>query len=181
MGLAAENSHDWSKVHPVIHIEFSVGNFRDRESLRLSLMDAVERNEKRLGVVAESPEPALRFAQLIREVAEKYKAKTVILIDEYDKPILDNIDQPEMAVLAREELKALYSAIKGNDASIRFAFLTGVTKFSRVSVFSGINNIEDITLAPEFATICGYTQHDLETVFPSWSSCSNSSNFSCPT
>ncbi len=91
--------------------------------------------------------------------------QVVILIDEYDKPILDNMDQPEMAVLACEELKALYSGIKSNDAHIRFAFLTGVTKFSRVSVFSGINNIEDISLTPAFATICGYTQNDLETVF----------------
>ncbi len=163
--LAAEHTHDWSKTHPVIHIEFTEGNFRNEESLRLSIINAINENEKRLGVSAESPEPAIRFPQLIRETAKKYNANVVILIDEYDKPILDNMDQPEMAILAREELKALYSAIKGNDAHIRFAFLTGVTKFSRVSVFSGINNVVDISLKPEFGTICGYTQNDLETLF----------------
>ncbi len=164
-GLAAEKSHDWSKSYPVIRIDFSEGNFRIPENLHESLKAVIRRNEKRLNTAAEDLVPALRFGQLIREVCEKYDSQVVILIDEYDKPILDNMDQPEMAVLAREELKALYSAIKGNDACIRFAFLTGVTKFSRVSVFSGINNIEDISLAPEFATVCGYTQHDLETVF----------------
>ncbi len=163
--MAAENTYDWSNTYPVIKIDFSEGNFRNSDALRLSLMSAIMENEKRLGVCAESPEPALRFAQLIREAARKNESKVVILIDEYDKPILDNMDQSEMAVLAREELKALYSGIKSNDAHIRFAFLTGVTKFSRMSVFSGINNIEDISLAPEFATICGYTQNDLETVF----------------
>ncbi len=164
-GLAAEHTHDWSTTYPVIKIEFSEGNFRNRDALRLSLMSAIMENEKRLGVCAESPEPVLRFAQLIRGVARKNETRVVILIDEYDKPILDNMDQPEMAVLAQEELKALYSGIKSNDAHIRFAFLTGVTKFSRVSVFSGINNIVDISLMPQFGTVCGYTQNDLETVF----------------
>ncbi len=164
-GLAAEKSHDWSKNYPVIRIEFSEGNFRNRDSLRLSIISAVIENEKRLGVCAESPEPALRFAQLIRETARKYNTRAVVLIDEYDKPILDNIDHPEMAVLAREELKSLYSAVKGNDAHIRFAFLTGVTKFSKVSIFSGINTLVDISLEKLYGTICGYTRHDLETVF----------------
>ena len=87
------------------------------------------------------------------------------LIDESNKPILDNIDSRDMAKEARDSLRDLYSSIKSNDAHIRFAFLTGVSKFSKVSIFSGINNIEDITLTPEFSTICGYTQKDLDTVF----------------
>ncbi|PIE66606.1 MAG: hypothetical protein CSA26_00115 [Desulfobacterales bacterium] len=165
IGLAAETSHDWSRTYPVIKVEFSEGNFRSKEALRLSIMSAIMENEKRLGVCAKSPEPSLRFPQLIREAARKNKTQVVILIDEYDKPILDNMDQPEMAVLAREELKALYSGIKSNDAHIRFTFLTGVTKFFKVSVFSGINNIVDISLEKPYGTICGYTQNDLETVF----------------
>ncbi len=120
-GLAAEKSHDWSKSYPVIRIDFSEGNFRIPENLHESLKAVIRRNEKRLNTAAEDLVPALRFGQLIREVCEKYDSQVVILIDEYDKPILDNMDQPEMAVLAREELKALYSAIKGNDACIRFA------------------------------------------------------------
>ncbi|PIE65710.1 MAG: hypothetical protein CSA26_02570, partial [Desulfobacterales bacterium] len=90
-GLAAEKTHDWSKTYPVIRIDFSEGSFRNEKSLHLSIMHAVLENEKRLGVSVQSPEPALRFGQLIREVSRKYEAQVVILIDEYDKPILDNI------------------------------------------------------------------------------------------
>ncbi len=164
-GLAAEKKHDWSKSYPVIKISFGAGDFRTQADLRERILFLLEDNENRLDVTGQSRSPANRFDFLIKETYKHYQEKVVILIDEYDKPILDNIDQPEMAVFARETLKAFYSVIKDNDAHIRFAFLTGVTKFSRVSVFSGINNIEDISLAPEFATICGYTQHDLETVF----------------
>ncbi len=164
-GLASDKTHDWSKTYPVIKISFGRGNFRSPETLQVAILEELRDNENRLGVNCDIPVVSTRFSRIIKSVHEKYKQPVVILIDEYDKPILDNIDQPEMAALAREELKAFYSAIKENDAYIRFAFLTGVTKFSRVSVFSGINNIEDISLAPEFATVCGYTQHDLETVF----------------
>ncbi len=164
--LAAENTHDWSKSWSVIKISLGGGNFRTREDLNERLLFLLENNEKRLlGITGQSCFPANRFDSLIKETWKQHQGQVVILIDEYDKPILDNIDQPEMAAFARETLKAFYSVIKDNDSHIRFAFLTGVTKFSRVSVFSGLNNIEDITLAPEFATICGYTQQDLETVF----------------
>ncbi len=164
-GLAAENSHDWSKTYPVIKIAFSGGNFRSMERFLNNISMVLRKNEQRLGVTCTTSSPDTFFSELIQNTAQKFGQPVVILIDEYDKPILDNIDQPEMAALAREELKALYSVIKGNDAHIRFAFLTGVTKFSRVSIFSGINNIVDISLKPQFGTICGYTQHDLETVF----------------
>ncbi len=188
-GLAAEKTHDWSKTYPVIRINFAEGSFRNLESLHRSVMNTLMENEKHLGISTEdlrsslvssighfwnmltrrnpakSQEPSLRFAQLIRDVAKKYGSQVVILIDEYDKPILDNIDSPKMRQEARDTLRDFYSSIKSNDAHIRFAFLTGVSKFSKVSVFSGINNIEDISLAPQFATVCGYTQNDLETVF----------------
>lgn len=87
------------------------------------------------------------------------------LVDEYDKPILDNIDNPELAVAIREELKNYYSIIKDSDPYIRFVFITGVSKFSKVSLFSGLNNLEDITLIEPYSAICGYTQNDLTTVF----------------
>jgi hypothetical protein len=89
----------------------------------------------------------------------------VVLVDEYDKPILDNIDHPERAAEIREGLKNLYSVLKAQDAHLRFVFMTGVTKFSKVSLFSGLNQLNDITLAPRFATLCGYTQQDLESTF----------------
>ncbi len=164
-GLAAYKAYDWEQKYPVINISFAGGNFRTLEMLRLTILEELRDNEKRLGVSCDIEAVSSRFSRIIKAAHEAYGQPVVILIDEYDKPILDNIDQPEMALEAREELKAFYSVIKRNDEYIRFAFLTGVTKFSRVSVFSGINNIVDISLNPSFATICGYTQHDLETVF----------------
>ncbi len=164
-GLAAEKNYDWSRTYPVIKISFGGGNFRSEEGLLENLSLILKRNKDRLGIECTTASPDTCFTELIQNAAQQLNQPVVILIDEYDKPILDNIDQPKMAAFARETLKAFYSVIKDNDAHLRFAFLTGVTKFSKVSVFSGINNIEDISLAPKFATICGYTQNDLETVF----------------
>ncbi len=164
-GLAAEKRHDWSKTYPVINISFAAGDFYTPEGLLERIALLLEENEERLGIPCRELSPANRFDRLIRKSCKHYQKQVVVLIDEYDKPILDNIDQPEMARLAQTILRAFYSVIKNNDAHIQFAFLTGVTKFSRVSVFSGINNIVDISLNPLFATVCGYTQHDLEAVF----------------
>ncbi len=164
-GLIAANTHDWSKSYPVIKISFGGGNFRSREGLLENLSLILKRNKNRLGITCITASPDTCFAELIQNAAQQFNQPVVILIDEYDKPILDNIDQPEMAAFARETLKAFYAVIKDNDAHIRFAFLTGVTKFSKVSVFSGINNIVDISLEKPYGTICGYTQQDLETVF----------------
>ncbi len=164
-GLIAETSYDWPKSYPVIKISFGGGNFRSMERLQNNMSIRLRENEQRLGITCSTTDLNTYFAELIQNAAQKFGQPVVILIDEYDKPILDNIDQPGMAALAREELKALYSVIKDNDAHIRFAFLTGVTKSSKVSVFSGINNIVDISLMSQFGTVCGYTQHDMETVF----------------
>ncbi len=89
----------------------------------------------------------------------------VILIDEYDKPILDNIENSEVARGMRDVLKDFYSVIKGSDKYIKLVFITGVSKFSKVSLFSGLNNLNDITLDKRYSTICGYTQNDIETTF----------------
>ncbi|WP_035235596.1 ATP-binding protein [Desulfobacter vibrioformis] len=164
-GLAADTAHNWSKKHPVIKISFGGGNFRSMEMVQISIRETLWDNERRLGVSCGISAVSAGFGRLIKAVKEQYGQPVVILIDEYDKPILDNIDQPQIALEVREELKAFYSVIKDNDAHIRFAFLTGVSKFPKVSIFSGINNIEDISLTPEFSAICGYTQKDLETVF----------------
>ncbi len=164
-GLAAETKHDWRVNYPVIPISFGGGNFRSKERLHNNLAMILEENAKRLSIQCKAASPDTFFAELICKSKEKYGQSAVILIDEYDKPILDNIDQPEMAAYAREELKALYSVIKNSDANIRFAFLTGVSKFSKVSIFSGINNIVDISLNEKYSSICGYTKEDLHNVF----------------
>ncbi|GIV43450.1 MAG: hypothetical protein KatS3mg035_0573 [Bacteroidia bacterium] len=101
------------------------------------------------------------FREIILELHKKYQQKVVILIDEYDKPILDCITDHETAKANREILKGFYSVIKGADEYLRFVFLTGVSKFSKTSLFSGLNNLEDITLSKKYANICGYTHDDL--------------------
>ncbi|WP_185971245.1 AAA family ATPase, partial [Tepidimonas ignava] len=124
-------------------------------------------NAKALGV--ELPDtghdPHIRFHELITRAAEANGQQAVVLVDEYDKPILDNLEAPEVARAMREGLRNLYSVIKGRDADVRFAMLTGVSKFSKVSIFSGLNNLNDITLDDRYGTLCGYTEEDLDTVF----------------
>ena len=105
------------------------------------------------------------FGELIRAAAEKYGQRAVVLVDEYDKPILDNLHRPEVATQMRAGLRNFYSVIKDSDAFLQFAFLTGVSKFSPVSIFFGLNNLTDITLSAAYATICGYTEADLDAVF----------------
>ncbi|AJF08076.1 hypothetical protein GSUB_14775 [Geoalkalibacter subterraneus] len=164
-GLDIEDKWDWQTRYPVIKISFG-GVARSLEDMKQDVGNILEENQRRLGLSCKNPQDIGGcFKQLIWEAQQKYGQKVVILVDEYDKLIVDNLDQIEVAKQGREVLKDLYSIIKDSDEYIRFAFLTGVSKFSKVSVFSGLNNLEDISLNPDYATLCGYTQHDLETVF----------------
>jgi len=152
--------------YPIIYISFAAGDVKNKEEILDKWDEILELNEEALGISCHSKIYDRRcFSKLIKEAYEKYGQKVVILIDEYDKPILDNIENTEVAREAREILKNFYSVIKGADEYLKFVFITGVSKFSKVSLFSGLNNIEDITLNPKYATICGYTQNDVETVF----------------
>ena len=164
-GLWIEDKWDFSRKYPVIKIDFGEGVSKSREELRKKIDETLKINQEQLGVKCEFETISGRFREIITKSAKKYNQRTVILIDEYDKPILDNIEEPVIAQEMREELKNLYSVLKSTDAYIKFVMLTGVSKFSKVSLFSGLNNLWDITLDERFATICGYTQDDLETVF----------------
>jgi len=163
-GLYIEDKWNWEEKYPVIKISF--GGNRDTDELKRVIFDNLRYNQKKLNIEChEIDDYALCFKQLIEESYEKYQKPVVILIDEYDKPILDNLDQMEVAHECREILKRLYTQIKESDRYIKFAFLTGVSKFTKASIFSGLNNLEDISLTPKFGTICGYTQNDIETSF----------------
>src|SRR3989338_6327074 len=107
----------------------------------------------------------VKFSGLIEALYEKFNQKVVVLVDEYDKPILDNIKHTENAAYARGLLKSLYSVIKDADQYLKFVFLTGVSKFSKAGLFSGLNNLYDITIDVRYSDICGYTQADLEREF----------------
>ena len=164
-GLLIEEQWNWEVKYPVIKISFS-GGIDSRETLRKNLFYILNDNQKRLGILCdEKEEPNQCFAELIEKACEKYHQKVVILIDEYDKPILDNIENIPEALLIRNGMRNFYTKIKENDRYLRFAFLTGVSKFAKVSIFSGLNNLEDISLNPDYGNICGYTQLDLDTTF----------------
>lgn len=165
-GLFIEDQWDWSVRYPIIHISFGQGVVKNRAELDQRIAHLLRHNQKRLELTCpQSPDLAGWFADLIEEAHERHGQPVVVLVDEYDKPILDNIIEPETARQMREGLKNLYSVVKESDAHIRFVFLTGVSKFSQVSLFSGLNNLEDITLRADCSAICGYTDQDLDTVF----------------
>jgi hypothetical protein len=164
-GLYIYDKWDWDTTYPVINLSFS-GVARDLESMHRIIGSIMKYNQENLGIQCEYPESGgVCLEEMIRKAYHKYGQKVVILVDEYDKLIIDNLDQLEIAKEGREVLRDLYNTIKGSDRYLKFAFLTGVSKFSKVSIFSGLNNLKDITIDKRFATICGYTQHDLETVF----------------
>ena len=163
-GLYIYDKYDF-KEYPVIKISFSGGVY-NKEDLNEHLLHVMKINQENLGIECENQTNAsICFSELIIQANKKYKSKVVVLIDEYDKPILDNITNPESAGEIRNSLRDFYTRIKDSDRYLKFAFLTGVSKFTKTSIFSGLNNITDITLNPRYGNICGYTQKDIETLF----------------
>ena len=168
-GLAAETRWDWDKKYPVIRVSFSDGVLRNRAELDQRIGDILRQNR----VILTAPLPpglpatdlAGNFSDLIRQAHQKTGQRAVVLIDEYDKPIMDNITHSAAALEMREGLKNLYSVLKGSDEHLKFVFLTGVSKFSKVSLFSGLNNLKDITLDARYSALCGYTDADVDAVF----------------
>ena len=163
--LAIHEQWDWSVRHPVLRLDFSRGNFKEPGRLQEDVMAQLDAVERREGVGSDYTGASARFSHLLEVLHERSGQRVVVLIDEYDKPILDALETPEVARANRDYLHGLYSTIKFGDAHIKFSFLTGVSKFSKVSLFSGLNNLIDITLDPQYSAICGYTEADLDAVF----------------
>ena len=163
--LAIHGHWDWSVRHPVLRLDFGGGDFEQPDWLSEDLTLQLEAIEKSAGIAAGSGSAPARFRRLIAELHERTGRRVVVLVDEYDKPVLDALGTPEVARANRSFLRGLYSVIKSSDAHIKFTLLTGVSKFSKVSLFSGLNNLMDITLDPCYSSICGYTDADLEAVF----------------
>ena len=164
-GLYIYDHWDWSVRYPVIRLSFGSGNFKESGDLQANLLDQLAAIERRTGVVVEAETVPGRFAYLIEALHDRAGQSVAVLVDEYDKPILDALEVPEVARANRDFLRGLYATIKDSDAYIKFTFLTGVSKFSKVSLFSGLNNLKDITLDARYSAICGYTDADLDTVF----------------
>ncbi|MXX37278.1 MAG: ATP-binding protein [Gemmatimonadetes bacterium] len=164
-GLYIHDRWDWSVRHPVLRLSFGSGNFKEPGYVEATLMEQLAAIERRAGVVSEYSTAPGRFAFLLEALHDQAGQPVAVLIDEYDKPILDALDLPDIARANRDFLRGLYAVIKDCDAHVRFTFITGVSKFSKVSLFSGLNNLKDITLDPRYSALCGYTEADLDTVF----------------
>ncbi|WP_151669497.1 ATP-binding protein [Nitrincola schmidtii] len=164
-GLHIEDKWNWDINHPVIRLSFGSGVFQTREQLDESIRELLNAEKNRLCITFENTSISGQFRELIRKAHLQSSNPVVVLIDEYDKPILDNIQDSDKARELREGLKNLYSVLKDADADLQFVMLTGVSKFSKVSLFSGLNNLNDITIDAPYSAICGYTDDDIDHTF----------------
>lgn len=164
-GLYLEQHWDWNRCYPVLRFDFGDGVLTNRALLDLTLQDQLRLNHERHGLTWREEPIHIGLARLVRGLREAVGQPVVLLVDEYDKPILDNLETPERAQVMREGLRNFYSVIKGLDPHLKFVLLTGVSKFSKVSLFSGLNNLKDITLDTRYATVCGYTHDELIATF----------------
>lgn len=164
-GLYLENNWDWSKAYPIIHISFSGDNFGIDGVLDIRINSELQDVASLYGIKLERTTNGAKLGELISKLHQKTGMPAVILVDEYDKGILDAIDNTELAIKNREILKGFYRVIKEHDADLKFVFVTGVTKFAKAGIFSQLNNLNDITFNNSYADICGYTQNDIETAF----------------
>ena len=165
VGLEAYDQWDWSVRYPVVKLSFGSGDFKDSDSLQTNVQEQLLDLEIDSGVECRHQSAAGRLRHLIRTLHRQTGRQVAVLVDEYDKPILDALGDPVNARANRDFLRGFYAVIKDCAEHVRFAFLTGVSKFSKVSLFSGLNNLNDITLDQRFAGICGYTEGDLDKVF----------------
>ena len=165
-GLAMETLEKEWKEYPVLHLDLSGASYTSREVLDSKLANALDIWERQYDIQKRYSAASVRFANVIDAACEATGQQTVILIDEYDKPIIDNLDDPELQEYYRSALQGFYSVLKSKDGQIRFGFLTGVTKIGKMSVFSGLNNLNDISMESGYADICGISEDDLHKYFP---------------
>ena len=164
-GLAVEKMEkDWTK-YPILHLDLNSREYKDESSLEAELNRHLEKWEKQYGSEYKDRASEERFIHVIEHAYEQTGQRVVILVDEYDKPLLQAIGNEPLQNAYRSKLKAFYSVLKTLDAKIRFAFLTGVTKFGKVSVFSDLNNLEDLSMLPQYSTVCGISEDELRVNF----------------
>ena len=164
-GLYLENNWDFDKTYPVLSFSLGRGRVNSLEELNTNILSMLDGQAEKHAISCKNELVANRFAELVQGLYAKTKQRVVILIDEYDKPILDNLEDEQKAAEMRDGLKNFYSVLKDSDQYIKFCFITGVSKFSRVSIFSDLNNLKDISLDSRMGAICGYTQSELENTF----------------
>ena len=165
VGLAMETLETEWKEYPVLHLDLNAENYNSVESLERILNEHLCFWENKYGASESEKSLSLRFKGVIRRANEQTGHRTVVLIDEYDKPLLQTIGNDELQDQYKNILKAFYGVLKSADAHLRFVFLTGVTKFGQVSVFSDLNQLKDISMDARYATICGITDKELRRDF----------------
>ena len=159
--LAAAQGRDAWQEHPVLFLKLSDNNNKIPGALEINLNDQLAGWEKLYGTEPSEQDLATRFRGIIRRACEQEGRQVVLLIDEYDKPLIDTLGDPELHTKIKNTLHGFYSVIKGSSEYLRFVFLTGVTRFSKVGIFSGLNNLEDLSMRSAYAGICGITQTEL--------------------
>ena len=164
-GLALEQlEKDWTE-YPVLHLDLNGSKYMNPGDLDDILNMHIERWESEYGVTTRYKTLSVRFQAVIEAAYEKTGRQVIILIDEYDKPIVNNIANQELTDYYRSVLQGFYSVLKAKDGQIRFGFLTGVSKIGKLSVFSGLNNLTDISMETEYSDICGISERDLHNYF----------------
>ena len=165
-GLYIHDHWDWSIRHPVLRLDFSSGTYQGPDDLREEMAAQLNALEEEEEIIPRADDTApARFRRLMKVLHERTGQRVAVLVDEYDKPILDALEVSEVARANRDYLFGLYATIKDSDAHIWFSLLTGVHKFTMAGPFSGLNNLIDITLDSRYSAICGYTDADLDSVF----------------
>ena len=164
-GLAIEDlEKDWVE-YPVLHLDLNGSKYMYPEDLVAVLTRHLDSWEKEYGIISRYSDLESRFVDIIDTVCEKTGRQVVVLIDEYDKPIVNNLGNEVLADYYRKTLQGFYSVLKAKDGQIRFGFLTGVSKIGKLSVFSGLNNLTDISLNADYADICGISANELREYF----------------
>ena len=162
-GLAIEKlEKEWTE-YPVLHFSMASGKHMETEQLQRYLLYVLKINEERYGIENDSVDPNIRLSYLINALYQKTGKQVVVLIDEYDAPLLDVVHEEESLKVLRQVMRNFYSPLKDCEPYLRFVFLTGITKFSQMSIFSELNNISNISMLSQYAGICGITYDELVT------------------
>ena len=162
-GLAMEKLEKEWVEYPVLHFTMASGKHMEKEQLERYLLYILKENEDRFGIENDSIDPNIRLSSLIKTVNKKTGKQVVVLIDEYDAPLLDVVHKDEELEVLRNVMRNFYSPLKDSEPYLRFVFLTGITKFSQLSIFSELNNITNISMQNDYAAICGITKEEMLT------------------